>query len=319
VRSPRSSLIPLVAVLLLSGALPRWGRAGAGTASDAAAPPFEFGLFGNQQATPEAQARFPSLVAAMNRAGPAFSVHDGGIGTAPQDCSDDYVLETRDAFDRFAAPLVYTPGAPEWSDCGDGDEPLERLGSLRRTFFATGSSQGRRTLDLERQRPYYPENARWVYGSVTFATLHVIGGGDGLGRGAQTDREAAARQAATAAWLNAAFDQAERSGSAGVVLIWQADPRFGEDVPAYNDIRATLRARTVAFGRPVVLVHGDSGYFRIDKPMVDERGRRVPNFTRVETFGGADVHWVRAMVDPSDPGLFTFRPEIVEPASEEAR
>jgi hypothetical protein len=34
-------------------------------------------------------------------------------------------------------------------------------------------------MALERQRPYYPENARWTYGAVTFATIHVIGESDG--------------------------------------------------------------------------------------------------------------------------------------------
>ena len=301
-------LIPAAAALAMSG-LPH--LAGARPRSEPPPQRFEFGLIGNQRGTTEAQAGFEGLLAAMNGAELAFSVDDGGIGAPPEDCSDDYYLETRDLFDQLAAPLVYTPGGGEWAECGDGHEPLERLGSLRRIFFATPSSQGKRTLELERQRPYYPENARWTYGSVIFATLHVVGGHDGLGRDADGDQEAAARQAATAAWLEATFDRAERDGSSGVVLIWQADPRFGEDVAAYNGIRGALRARTMAFKRPVVLVHGDSGYFRIDKPMLDEQGRRVENFTRVETFGGADVHWVKALVDPAEPGLFTFRPEIV--------
>jgi len=42
----------------------------------------------------------------------------------------------------------------------------------------------------------------------------------------------------------------------------------------------------------------------------------VENFTRVETFAGPEVDWVRAIVDPADPGLFTFRAEIVPPATD---
>lgn len=41
-------------------------------------------------------------------------------------------------------------------------------------------------------------------------------------------------------------------------------------------------------------------------------GRRIENFTRVETFGSPDVHWLRATVDFHDPNLFSFRPEIVK-------
>lgn len=56
--------------------------------------------------------------------------------------------------------------------------------------------------------------------------------------------------------------------------------------------------------RPVVLVYGDSHTCRIDKPKISEQ--RLLNFTRVETFGSPDAHWVRASVDTRDPEVFTF-------------
>jgi hypothetical protein len=272
---------------------------------------FAFGLFGNQRRDAGERDRFGGLLAAMNDAELAFSVDDGGIGAAPDDCTDDYDIETRQLFDRFRAPLVYTPGQSDWHDCVGGDGPVERLGALRRIFFPADTSAGREPMALDRQRPYYPENARWTQGPVTFATIHVIGDSDGLGRSRDGDAEVAARHAAATSWLEGTFDEAQRLGSAGVVLVWQGDPRFGQDVAAYDGLRGALRARTMAFGRAVVVVHGDTGYFRIDKPMVDDRGRRVENFTRVETFAGPEVDWVRGIVDPDDPGLFTFRPEIV--------
>jgi len=69
--------------------------------------------------------------------------------------------------------------------------------------------------------------------------------------------------------------------------------------------------RTVAFGRPVVLVHGDSHDFRIDKPMLGSLGRRVENLTRVETFGENDNHWLKVTVDPTSPNVFVFDQRIV--------
>jgi hypothetical protein len=276
---------------------------------------FAFGVIGNQRATPEAKARFGGLVNAMNGAGLAFSVDDGGIGTAPDDCSDDYELETRDLFDRFDAPLLYTPGHSDWAGCGPGSTALERLGALRRTFFATPESQGRHPLAVDRQKPYFPENARWSYGPVTFATVHAVGASNGAGRDVRGDQEVAARTAAATAWIDETFAEADHNASRGVVFVWQADPHFGEHVPAYDGLRGALRARTIVFGGPVVLIHGDSGYFRIDKPMVNDQGRRVENFTRVETFGPDEAHWVEGIVDPADPGLFTFRPEIVPAAA----
>ena len=38
----------------------------------------------------------------------------------------------------------------------------------------------------------------------------------------------------------------------------------------------------------------------------------VENFTRVETFGNPDVHWVRATIDDQDRNVFSFRQQIVE-------
>jgi len=53
-------------------------------------------------------------------------------------------------------------------------------------------------------------------------------------------------------------------------------------------------------------------YFRIDQPLFSTaRKRLIEHFTRVETFGSPNVHWVRVIVDPSDPQVFTFKPEIV--------
>jgi len=37
----------------------------------------------------------------------------------------------------------------------------------------------------------------------------------------------------------------------------------------------------------------------------------LTNFTRVETFGARNTHWVSATIDPRDPNLFEFQPRIV--------
>jgi hypothetical protein len=184
-------------------------------------------------------------------------------------------------------------------------DPSRRLAALRRTFFGTDRSRGARTLQLQRQTPDYPENARWRYHNVTFATLHVVGGHDDLGAD-----EFAARRRATINWLDRTFDEARQDASDAVVLVWQADPYFQQDVPAYNDLRGALRAETMAFGRPVLLIHGDSGQFGIDKPMIAPNGTTVPNFTRLQTFGPADVGWVRIDVDPGSREVFSFTAEI---------
>jgi hypothetical protein len=80
-----------------------------------------------------------------------------------------------------------------------------------------------------------------------------------------------------------------------------------------------VRDETVAHRRPVVYVHGDSDYFGVGKPLLDAQGRRLENFTRLETFGdnqangNNDVHWVKMLVDPSSRDVFGFQPQIVPP------
>jgi hypothetical protein len=84
----------------------------------------------------------------------------------------------------------------------------------------------------------------------------------------------------------------------------------------FEEFVVALEEETLKFGKPVVLAHGDSHYFRVDKPLPrpDAEGYRRPrlvNFTRVENFGSPDVHWVRGIFDPHDPALFSFKPELL--------
>ncbi|HEY6068322.1 MAG TPA: hypothetical protein VIU81_06460, partial [Gaiellaceae bacterium] len=54
-----------------------------------------------------------------------------------------------------------------------------------------------------------------------------------------------------------------------------------------------------------------------DKPFLDAQGRRLENFTRVETFGDNqangdnDAQWVKVLVDPHSRDVFAFQPQIV--------
>ncbi|MDO8846103.1 MAG: hypothetical protein Q7U98_15805 [Methylicorpusculum sp.] len=57
---------------------------------------------------------------------------------------------------------------------------------------------------------------------------------------------------------------------------------------------AKAEAEAVSYGKPVVLAHGDSHYFRINKPLLGSKSRRrIENIMHVETFGADDVHWSR--------------------------
>ena len=102
------------------------------------------------------------------------------------------------------------------------------------------------------------------------------------------------------------------------MLLLQADPHFDLDATnrlrrGFNEFLSLIEKETLAFKKPVVFVHGDSHYFRIDKPLLGSKSkRRIENFTRVETFGFPDVHWIHVTIDENDPEVFIYRPRIVQ-------
>jgi len=309
------------------------------------------GLFGDMPYGAIPKTQYPALLADMNAHDLAFSVFDGdlkagGDGT----CSDSLYTFQQAAFNSLDAPLIFTPGDNDWTDCWGrygpgtgGFDPEERLDHERKLFFSTNRSLGKRTIKLARQSdkagPYsaYSENALWKKGPVVYVTLNVQGSNDNYAHVdnaedvgappytrspaeiARQDAEHFARLAANKEWLAGAFSWAKSSGAKGVMVIWQADPNFNneqhlaktEEYDGYPEIVAALRQATMAFPGQVALIHGDSHYYKVDQPLTNDKGTVLANFTRVETWGAGNVHWVAAEVDPNAPTLFTFRSMIV--------
>ncbi len=310
----------------------------AGCATDGGRPTatgvFTFGLFGDLAYRPEQEPLLENVLTDLNAESLEFVVHVGDLG-APRygSCSNELWARRRTQFEASTHPLIYTPGDNEWTDCHDqqgvpGGDPLERLTSLRAFFFQGEHSLGRRTIALTRQSQTsdpvlgrYRENVRWTRGDVTFITLHVVGSNNGVGFSAASDAEHAERNRANMIWLREGFAAARANNSRAIMIIQQANvfpeiPPFPGKLGGSGsaELRALLEKETIAFGKIVVLVHGDSHYFRIDKPL----GRRpnvaaIENFTRVETFGQPNHHWLQVTVNPDDPNVFTFRQRIVAP------
>jgi hypothetical protein len=272
-------------------------------------------------------------------------------------CTDDLYTTALGWFNSLDGAAMFTPGDNDWTDCdrpsNGGFDSLGRLELERRLLFGTSSSLGTKPIEQEVQSganepkclggtnasPHPTdcvENRRWNVKGVTFATVNVQGSCNNLCDTAPNPQEEAARNAADIRWLDETFEQAQDEGSAAVMIIMQADPGFDQSDPTRAPLRnprtlaetdanpdgfqsflVALRDDTVAFEKPVVLVYGDSHYFRIDRPLLDASGRRLENFSRVETFGDNaanglnDVHWVKVLVDPSSRDVFAFQPQIV--------
>lgn len=283
-------------------------------------PKFDVALIGDIPYNAVQEAQTQNLFEELDSEKLAFIAHDGDIKSGSSACANSVYAREFARFEASENPLIYTPGDNEWTDCHrppnptpEEADPLNRLAFLRETFFTTGSSFGEKGFPLERQSAAYTENARWERGGVTFATLHVVGSNNNRPTAANpaigNEEEYRARNAANLEWLSETFDAAEASGSPGVMLVMQAN-MFEEDVnwpSGFAEFKEALAEETAAFGKPVVLIHGDTHTFRIDNPMPG-----LVNFTRVETFGSPNVHWVRASVDARSPEVFSFRPEFVD-------
>jgi hypothetical protein len=209
-------------------------------------------------------------------------------------------------------------------------------------FFAQDESLGANRMPLTTQRQQgYPENSRWTKEGVVFATINAPGPNDNLDYNGGS--ESGPRRIANRAWLRQTFEYAQATNAPAVMIIWQVDgwqPKFRRtwdylmnwpDDPAVPDSQGPeLKQLAQAFGKPVVLVHGDTHVFRIDQggwatPRPDGSVEMVgawtdvPNFIRVETYAGGsfsaaqpEVHpemWLRVTVDPTSPGVFTFTSE----------
>ena len=310
---------------------------------------YAVGLWGDlPYSTVQATEGVPNLIADMNSQELAFTAHDGDLKSGSSVCSDSVYVQALLYFNSLRAPAIFTPGDNDWTDCDRtaGYSSRAQLDKERGLFFSNQFTLGQHRLRQEVQSAPLclgvngsvpcSENRRWTYGGVTYATLNIQGSCNNLCDTAPDPAEYAARNAADIAWMRETFDEAKANNSAAVMLISQADPGFDASNPTLSPLRdpqtlmetdgqpdgfqeflLALRDEVVAFRSPVAYVHGDSHYFRIDKPFLNAQGQRLENFTRVETFGdnqqngNNDAHWLKVLVDAGSRDVFAYQPQIV--------
>jgi len=180
------------------------------------------------------------------------------------------------------------------------------------------------------------ENRRWTYKGVTYATLNIQGSCNNLCDVFPDSNEFAARNAADIAWMLDTFAEAIKpiqrrscSSRRPIPAFDATDSTRGpvrdpltlaetDGLPdGFESFLVALRDQVVAFKKPVAYVHGDSHYFRVDKPFLNAAGQRLENFTRVETFGDnqatvpTTVNWLKVFVDPRSREVFSYQQQIV--------
>jgi hypothetical protein len=244
--------------------------------------------------------------------------------------------------------------------------PIERLAFLRSVFYPNNLSLGATKIALQRQSddptmasllPYCPgmevgsagckfaENVMWTFGpagssyKILFVTLNQPGSNNNHSRTTglffgDTEIEYSARNAANMAWLNKAFDILHGDASIkGLVIMGQPNPfeRYlesgqGYTSSGYADFITTVRNRAKNQSKQILIVGGDTHYFRVDKPLTslypecllnatpcraDQAGARLMNVTRTEVFAQTDMHWTKVKIEPKNPMLFVIEPQTV--------
>jgi hypothetical protein len=244
----------------------------------------------------------------------------------------DYVLDA-----SSGKPVDYASG-----------DPVANLALVRSIFFAKPGRAlgGGKKLVLSQSAlpdPGHPadrkyvENVVWEQNRVLFVTINVPGGSNNdmdVWYGAPVEslaqtQEREERTAADLRWLDTAFALARLTGLKGIVIVAQADlwdPEKGAAHQAgYEAIVSSVAANTRAFGRPVLMLNGDSHVYLSHNPLSAadslnymHPGYDVPNFHRIVVHGSTlPLEYMRLIVDanaaaPNGPDAFgPFRWERV--------
>ena len=314
----------------------------------------------------------PAFIAAINGDPKVRLVLQvGDIHSGKQFCTEDYDRTIYALWTAFKDPLIYTPGDNEWTDChkagegghvhengvpvdyADGD-PIANLNLVRSIFFNPGYSLGGRPKQLLTQAQNYDsrfssdaeyvENVMFEESKVLFVTVNVPGGSNndadnwfGAARTqAQTD-EIANRTQADLHWLDAAFKQAHENGVEAVLIqlqadMWDLDSKAVSHLANYEPFIGSIASHARDFGKPVLLLNGDSHHYRSDNPLksgqpcvfetgigtstiacgtipaapdftpdasVNHPGYNVPNFHRIVVHGSTDpLEYLRLTIAP---------------------
>ena len=212
-------------------------------------------------------------------------------------------------------------------DYANGD-PIANLDLVRSIFFShPGVTLGKRQPVLSQGQYFHPlhpsdgryvENVMFTRSRVLFVTINLPGGsnndtdvwyGAPVASAAQL-QEAAARTGADLRWLELAFGVAKLAHLEGVVIQAQADmwdPEKGADhLAGFEPYVEAIARHTTAFGKPVLMLNGDSHVYLSHNPLsaadplnVMHPGHDVPNFHRIVVHGSTTpLEWLKVTVDP---------------------
>jgi hypothetical protein len=294
---------------------------------------FSFAVFGDYPYDSAQLARFPQVAKQINADKDVSLVAHLGDIKDDGDCSTSYYREIRADFDRFADPLVYTPGDNEWADCyrreNGAHDPLERLKMLRTIFFNhPGRTLGQDPAQVSSQAAAgFPENVRFTRAEVSFGTFHTTGPRNGLvvwtGKTAPTRAERTEvdqRTQAAVRNIEQVFATAKTEKDRSVVLFTQADmfspERSTLDALPYRPIVQAIAAGAASFSGPVYLFNGDTHRYSTGQPLAAGekwpkvyKVKPVDNLTRVTVDGDENANnYLKVTIRPYFSRVMSWQP-----------
>ncbi|MCF5710713.1 hypothetical protein GIV19_26105 [Pseudomonas syringae] len=245
-----------------------------------------------------------------------FVIHLGDAGR-PGDpkynaCDHYFRIKTVESwYNILKKPVFFTPGDNDWTDCNSArqvqppyNDPILALSDVRYVYYRTLETALRSNGFGMATQWSYPENQRWTSKDMYFATVHMVGSNNGWVSGdVRRQEEVTERLAANLYFLDRVFTEAaKRADISAVVIAFHVDP-FEEGTttespyercllsPFYGDFCKALHDHAKQYGKPVLLVHGDTHQHCMDQPAED-----LPNLWRLNAPGDF-------MEDPKDPML----------------
>ncbi len=229
---------------------------------------------------------FMSVLDDMNKERMPFCVHVGDVFNGPDQGAvpdeSQYRLQA-EHFKKCKIPFVVIPGDNEYTDFGNLKN--DALNFFRKHFLFVDNE----TLPHSRQDGR-SENIMWSHGGIQFVGINVPGMCDEAGYTAL-----APLPDNNKAFLDIAFPKASEDNASAVVVFLHAEPRR----KGYTDLHDFLKAKVLAFNKPVLTVQGDLH----DEPTLKLCFDNVPHWWSFKAPSRSDIgdpplHW----------GKITFRP-----------
>ncbi|MES2978973.1 MAG: hypothetical protein V4731_11165 [Pseudomonadota bacterium] len=196
------------------------------------------------------------------------------------------------SFNKATGSIDYVMDKGQFASHANG-HPIANLDLVRSMFFPTpGQTLGAamqvhsQALEFDRAHPAdkaFVENVWWERSGVLFVTLNIPGGSNNgtdpwygaPAQGLEQQQEVAERSAATLRWIDAAYNRATANRDMAMVILMQADMWDVDDAPSgaahlsgFKQYIDRIAEKTKGYGKPVLMIQGDSHTYRSDNPLV---------------------------------------------------